>query len=859
MMFKPAAKVRLWNSTFLGKHPWPRFLGLHPKASVFPASPSLLALQGEIPERILEVSAAALLERSGAIRAGVWMQTSEHDTHWVGKVVQAGEVPAPAGWLSLDPSALFPGSASESARSTVFRKPEFPREPSGFFDGTELAICFPLILEGRRFGAALVAGKRSRLLVRRELLEAAAIELATALSLGTARHQWRAANRSSQFRADMDLTIAQNASEEEILKIVAAGVVRNTGAEFAGFGCLQGSALHWVVLSGSESQAAFSYPGLFDVASEIRKEYQPAIRSFPSGDKPSIWVAGLALDPPDKDSLLLLAAYRSEDAVPLNALRQFAIVAVAARKTARAASAGAGLRQGEPRQLAAELRCVLEAAQCGILLLDRSGSVRHLNDCLKDYLGIEAGASPANYDDLARLAKPMLRNPGAFCSPWEAFTQGSCAEFRDELVLAGIKRQVLAREARPVSGEDGQPIGWLEIYRDITSQRQIQSKLFQTEKMAALGQLVSGIAHELNNPLTSIMGYAQLLLGRGADAPGGEARMIFGEAERARRIVKNLLFFARRAEPERTRVDINEIIERTVALRGYELKIENIAVATYLAPDLPPTLADPYQLQQVILNLMVNAEQAILEGRGYGRIEIHTRRVSPARLAIEVSDDGPGIPPGIVSRIFDPFFTTKAPGVGTGLGLSIVYGIMEQHGGEVSFENLSGGGAKFTLELPILAVPAPAAVSSPEISPRPSDRASGRVLVIEDEPTVAQLVADVLREEGHQVEAVLDSQDGLRRISRADYDLIICDLRMPRLGGTAFYDALVRANSPARHRILFITGDTLGARTVEFLKSRQLPFLAKPFLVEELKLAVSRILQGNVSPVPARLAGMHGR
>ncbi|MGH9710606.1 MAG: hybrid sensor histidine kinase/response regulator, partial [Candidatus Acidiferrales bacterium] len=267
-----------------------------------------------------------------------------------------------------------------------------------------------------------------------------------------------------------------------------------------------------------------------------------------------------------------------------------------------------------------------------------------------------------------------------------------------------------------------------------------------------------------------------------------------------------------------------------------------ITIRCELAPDLPPTLADPHQLQQVVLNLLVNAEQAILESRGRGRIHLRTRKTAESRLLIEVSDDGPGIPSEITSRIFDPFFTTKPPGVGTGLGLSIVYGIVEQHGGEVAFENLRGGGAKFTVELPVLPVPAecPSAAAAP--SADSSSISPGRVLVVEDEPTVAQLISDVLCEEGHNVEAVLDSQEGLTRVARARYDLIICDLRMPRLDGPAFYDVLVRTGSSARDRILFITGDTLGPHTVEFLKSRQLPFLAKPFLVEELKLAANRIL-----------------
>ena len=377
----------------------------------------------------------------------------------------------------------------------------------------------------------------------------------------------------------------------------------------------------------------------------------------------------------------------------------------------------------------------------------------------------------------------------------------------------------------------------------------IPAKMLQTEKMAALGQLVSGIAHELNNPLTAIMGYTQLLLGRGlAPGPLSEARKVYHEAERARRIVKNLLYFARENRPEQTRVDLNEIVERTLALRSYELKVENIVVECELALDLPRTMADPYQLQQVVLNLAINAEQALLEGRGYGRVRIRTEHLARARgdrLLLEVSDDGPGIPREIAWRIFDPFFTTKPAGVGTGLGLSIVYGIVHQHGGEVTFESQPGSGAKFSVELPVVSA---AAMEERENMPaQDSDPAhaalTGRILVVEDEPTVGQLMADVLQEEGHEVEAVLDSQEGLTRLSRSRFDLVICDLRMPRLDGPAFYEALVRGGSAMQRRILFVTGDTATPRTPEFLARHDLPCLAKPFLVEELKLAVHRALE----------------
>jgi two-component system NtrC family sensor kinase len=544
----------------------------------------------------------------------------------------------------------------------------------------------------------------------------------------------------------------------------------------------------------------------------------------------------------------LVATSRASASVDLGALENLAAelaLAVSYRLDHQPAS-----QQTEQRwkQVDAELRTVLDSVQAGILLLDPLGGVRFANERFAQLFALEVG-SLAKLEDFAtvsQLVGERLSDRNSFASRWRAFVEKGGDAGRDELEMVRPVRSVLERSYRPVVDGEGRRVGWLELYRDVTGERQIQTKLLHTEKMAALGQLVSGIAHELNNPLTAIMGYTQLLLGHGlGPSQLVEAEKIYQEAERARRIVKNLLFFAREAKPERSRVELNELVERMLALRGYELKVENIVVECELAPALPPTMADPYQLQQVILNLLVNAEQAILQGRGHGHIWIRTLRLPGNRLALEVADDGPGVPREIASRIFDPFFTTKPSGVGTGLGLSIVYGIVQQHGGEVALESPRGGGAKFTVELPILNAPAEERATKEPESIVSSDVPPGRILVVEDERTVAQLIADVLREEGHQVDAVLDSQEGLTRISRARYDLVICDLRMPRLDGPAFYDALVRTGSPVQKKIIFITGDTLAPRTLEFLDVHHLPYLAKPFLVEELKLAVNRLLDHN--------------
>lgn len=568
------------------------------------------------------------------------------------------------------------------------------------------------------------------------------------------------------------------------------------------------------------------------------------------------------------------------------------------------------LRQERAQQSAAELRALLEAVDCGVLLLDAAGRVRALNERLVQLFGLE-GSAVVNLIGcdtaqlLARLS-PAVRDPETFAVRWRDLTALSDSSSWEEVELSRSPGRALQRFCTPVSNAQGQTIGWLELFHDRSGQAPSHLRMLQTEKMAAIGQLVSGIAHELNNPLTSILGYAQLLLarcpsGRSAGAKlfpeAGAIREVLRaaekiclEAERAGRIVKNLLLFARGARAERRAISLNEVVERTVALRSYELRIENIHLELKLDGTLQSCLADPHQLQQVVLNLLVNAEQAILESHAeerseaaasaeLGTIRIRTYAVpgaSPPRVALEISDSGPGVPPQIVTRLFDPFFTTKPTGLGTGLGLSIAYGIVHDHGGEIYLLDAehapSGvprlGGATLVVELPVfIALESAAAqpTAQEEAAPGPEDgggepgsgaegpsgsarAARAKILVVEDEPTVAQLIADVLEEDGHVVDVVLDSREGLTRAGRYSYDLIICDLRMPRVDGRAFYRALMSSGRAAQLRILFVTGDTLSPRTHDFLGETGLPCLAKPFLVEELKSVVYRALNSMLLP-----------
>src|SRR2546422_541537 len=235
-----------------------------------------------------------------------------------------------------------------------------------------------------------------------------------------------------------------------------------------------------------------------------------------------------------------------------------------------------------------------------------------------------------------------------------------------------------------------------QAYEDL---RRTQEQLLHSEKLAAVGQLISGVAHELNNPLTAILGYSQLLTTCGQAGPQAMeyAEKLYKQAQRTHRIVQNLLSFARQRKPERVAVNLNQVVEEALALRDYDLRISNVRLHLDLAPHLPVTAADPHQLQQVFLNVVNNAVDAILEYAREGDIWVRTG-VQGGRLLVEFTDSGPGVKDP--SRVFDPFYTTKPVGKGTGLGLSICYGIISEHGGSIRVRNSPPLGATFSIELP---------------------------------------------------------------------------------------------------------------------------------------------------------------
>jgi two-component system NtrC family sensor kinase len=512
-----------------------------------------------------------------------------------------------------------------------------------------------------------------------------------------------------------------------------------------------------------------------------------------------------------------------------------------------------------------------DSVPCGVLIFGSGGELRAVNGPFAEIMGRERGEllGLGSFDRLVERLSAGFAGPAEVAASWRERRELGEACW-DEMVLVSPERKHLERYARPILDGLGRRAGWIEIYRDVTGRKLAEGKRPHTERMVALGQLVSSVAHELSNPLTSILGYAQLLLRREGPGRLTDAQHILQEAERASRIARNLLQFARGAPSERAAVDLNEVVRRALALRSYEMGLEEIEIELELDPHLPPVLGDAAQLQQVLLNLVVNSEQAIQHGRGRGHICLRTRCVSRDRLAVDVVDDGPGIAPEALPHIFDPFFTTKAAGVGTGLGLSIACGIAQDHGGTVTVDSQPGCGAAFTVELPVSAAPPAKTVSGAGLQSLAAvgpaagagPRRSERVLVIEDEPAVARLIADVLAEDGHRAEVVLDSREGLALIARKSYGLVICDLRMPYLGGRGLFQELLRRGHPLRRRFIFVTGDVLSPHVAEFLKSSGAPYLAKPFFIEELKEVVHRALDraDAAGPAaPARAAAVWSR
>jgi signal transduction histidine kinase/ActR/RegA family two-component response regulator len=371
-----------------------------------------------------------------------------------------------------------------------------------------------------------------------------------------------------------------------------------------------------------------------------------------------------------------------------------------------------------------------------------------------------------------------------------------------------------------------------------------QAQLIQSEKLSGIGEFVAGVAHELNNPLTSVMGFSELLKQSNRDPKHQRhLELIHKNALRCQKIVQSLLSFARRHQPEQKLTSLNVLIEAALEILQYQLRTSGIEVTTSLEPNLPQAMVDPHQMQQVLINIINNARQA-LEGRSNGAICI-TTETRGEKVYVTIQDDGPGISEENRARIFDPFFTTKEVGKGTGLGLSLCYGIIKEHGGAITVQSKPGEGATFVIELPLTRQAAPPGNGEQKSEPEQARSYEGsgkRVLVIDDEEPILQMVREVLAGRGYDVDVACDGVTGLHRLNQRQYDLALCDWKMPGMNGQQVYERLRTVNPRLSQRLIFITGDMVSDKTRKFLEAEKKVCLAKPFTLSEFTAAISKVM-----------------
>ncbi|RMF96891.1 MAG: response regulator [Candidatus Schekmanbacteria bacterium] len=393
----------------------------------------------------------------------------------------------------------------------------------------------------------------------------------------------------------------------------------------------------------------------------------------------------------------------------------------------------------------------------------------------------------------------------------------------------------------PIFDEDGSIKGALHIARDITEEKNLKEQLIQAEKMASIGQLVSGVAHELNNPLAGINAYSQLLLEEKIDESlKYKVERIKIQSERAAKIVSNLLAFARKKKLEKIKTDINEVIYKSIELQQYELEAKKVNVVINLDENLPKVEVDPLQIQQVILNLLVNAEHSVIDaGRERGIINVSSsliRKKEKNFIQICISDNGTGIKENILHKIFDPFFTTKEVGKGTGLGLSISYGIIKEHNGNIYAQNNETGGAKFIIELPSSSSDTQYNDNIIEFKSPVKREKPKSVLIVDDEDDLRECVKEYFNRKKYLVYEAKNGIEAVQTIKKVkNFDYIISDIRMPGIGGEELYNRISSEFPNLAKKILFITGDTINHKTINFLKNSSCPYILKPFTFVELE------------------------
>ena len=494
------------------------------------------------------------------------------------------------------------------------------------------------------------------------------------------------------------------------------------------------------------------------------------------------------------------------------------------------------------RQAEWRFRTLFRAAPDAVLtVLQTTGRVREANDAVREVFGLEphqvVGRSLADLvaeDDRASLERMIA---SAFAG----------APGRTEVQVVhpaqpDAPRKVVALAASRLPEAD--PPSALLIGRDMTHERQMHARLMESDRLAAVGELVAGVAHEVNNPLSSISAFAQLLL-RDITLSAQQREsieVIRAETTRASQVVKDLLAFARRSEPQRVPLDLNAVVTRSLRMRQYQFDETGVRVETELADDLPAVMGDGRQLQQVCLNLLTNAIQAM--SAGGGTLRVRSRREG-AVVRLDVADSGPGMAPHVRQHVFEPFFTTKKEGEGTGLGLSVSYGIVTAHGGTIELVETGPQGTTFRVTLPAGESPAdtPEGARDQAAIPLRSPIAGIRLLFVDDEPALRNGMKAYGELRGFTVITAADGNAALETTRSVGVDAIVCDLRMPGMDGIAFHEQLRQERPGLAARTVFITGDVVASVASRGSVSRQ-PVLTKPFVFDRIEEAVIAVMRG---------------
>lgn len=498
------------------------------------------------------------------------------------------------------------------------------------------------------------------------------------------------------------------------------------------------------------------------------------------------------------------------------------------------------------RESEEKLRLMFESVSEGITISDLEGKVIQTNEAVARIHGFDSKEELIGRSAFELIAETdHTRAMDNMRKTLETGTSGA-VEYtllrRDGSTFPGRLNAALMKDV------SGIPIGFVAITEDISEQKRAEEERIALEqkaqvvsRLASVGEMAAGIAHEINNPLTGVIGFAHLLLQR--DIPEdmrNEVNIIGDSAQRVADIVQRLLTFAHPQVGRRESIDIKQLIETTLALRAYELETNNITVTTVSDPELPWTMADGGQLQQVFLNLIINAETEMNLAHGKGKLLIKAETVGNT-IRVSFQDDGPGIAQEKMLKLFDPFFTTREIGQGTGLGLSVCHGIIREHNGQIYAESTLGKGATFVVEIPIVVEEKQLGLVKPAVE-EPKDVTKARILVVDDEPVVRAFLTKLLIGKGHEVDSIDNASDALTKIKRARYSVILLDIKMPGMSGIDLYQRAQKIAKSLARRIIFITGDVMGIDTRNFLSRTGAHYVSKPINAEDLIITINKVL-----------------